>query len=87
MVNERFPLLSVVSMCMRLAGGLVILVGLYYAAYEGVLEPNLPNHTFTQNDAMQLAGGLLLIVVGLATVALGEIIGVLFAIEENTRTM
>lgn len=36
---------------------------------------------------MQLGSGLIAVVIGLAAVAFGEIIGVLFAIEANTRAI
>jgi hypothetical protein len=64
---------------------LVVLVGLYFAVYEGMIEPILPGHHFGSGDAMELGGGLLGVIAGLGSVALGEIIGVLFAIEANTR--
>lgn len=55
------------------------------AVYEGIIEPNLPRHFFTSEDAMQLISGLGFALGGLMNVALGEIIDVFFAIEANTR--
>jgi len=84
-MNEKFPLLSTVSLLIRILGALVLFVGLYYAVQEGIMEPNQSGHSFGSEDAMQLGGGLLLTLVGLGAIAFGEIIGVLFAIESNTR--
>jgi len=84
-MNTRFPLLSVVSKIMRFVGGLLVLAGLYYFIYEGLIEPRLPGHHFDPDDLVELLCGIAGVVVGFGTVAAGELIGVLFAIEENTR--
>ncbi|MFA6244797.1 MAG: hypothetical protein WC655_27885 [Candidatus Hydrogenedentales bacterium] len=84
-MNKRFPLLSLVSVVLRALGLLTTLVGLYYVLYEGIIEPNLPNHVFAPSDATEMAGGFVGLLAGLALIAFGEIIGVLFAIEANTR--
>lgn len=79
--------MSFLSVVLRLVGGLVLLIGIYYAVYEGMIEPNKPGHSFSSEDAMQLGSGLIAVIIGLAAVAFGEIIGVLFAIESNTRAI
>lgn len=84
-MNNKFPLLSTVSVVLRYAGVLILLVGLYLAVYQGIIEPLMPGHRFASDDFMELGGGLLLTIIGLVAVAFGEIIGVLFAIEANTR--
>lgn len=86
-MNEKFPLLSTVSLVLRFVGVLILLVGLYLAVYEGIIEPLMPGHHYSSGDAMELGGGLLLTVISLVAVAFGEIIGVLFAIEANTRAV
>lgn len=85
-MNSRFPLLSFVSLVMRFVGWTLVLVGSYFGVWEGMIEPNLPNHRFTiPGDLEQLLGGVLALWFGLVAVVMGEVIGVLFAIEANTR--
>ena len=84
-MNKHFPVLSLVSFIIRLLGALSVVAGVYFALYEGAIEPNLANHRFSTQDMQQLVSGLGGIVSGLLMVAAGEIIGVLFAIEANTR--
>ena len=85
-MNKKFPALSTVSDLLKVTGWLLVVVGVGYAAYEGVWEPNLPNHVFGGQDLLQIIGGVVLGIQGLLTFAFSEVIGVLFAIEENTRT-
>jgi formate-dependent nitrite reductase membrane component NrfD len=84
-MSKNFPVLSVLSVLIRLFGVLLVLVGIYYGIYEGIIEPNLPNHFFSQQDAMQLGGGMLALFFGIISLIVGESIGVLLAIEANTR--
>lgn len=84
-MNNKFPVLSFVSIVYRIFGFLLLIASLYYFLYEGIVEPRLPNHCFADTDLFELLGGLLGCIVSLGLVATGEIIGVLFAIEKNTR--
>ncbi len=84
-MNTRFPVLSFISSLLRLIGWMAVLIGAAYGGYQGIIEPNQPSHAFTPSDLMELGGGVAAIVVGLIIAATGESIGVLFAIEENTR--
>jgi len=84
-VNAKFPVLSIVSILIRILGWLGVVAGLYYLIYEGMIEPNLEGHKFGDGDILQIIQGFTSIIGGLVTVAIGEIIGVLFAIEKNTR--
>jgi len=84
-MNERFPILSLISIILRIIGWIGVLGGLYYFGYEGIIEPNLEGHSFDGKDSMQIIQGLLGIFGGIIAVAFGELIKVLFAIEENTR--
>ena len=86
-MNKKFPVLSTVSSMMKFVGWLFVIIGIAYAGYEGIYEPNLPRHSFNPGDLIQLISGLGVGLFGLITVALSEVIGVLFAIEENTRTI
>lgn len=84
-MNNKFPVLSFVSVVYRIFGFLLLLASLYYVLYEGIIEPRLPNHCFADTDLFELLGGLIGCIVSLGLVATGEVIGVLFAIEKNTR--
>ena len=84
-MNNKFPVLSFVSVVYRIFGFLLLIASLYYFLYEGIVEPRLPNHHFGETDLVELLGGLLGCIVSLGLVATGEVIGVLFAIEKNTR--
>ncbi len=85
-MNKRFPVLSTVSSLLRVVGWIVAVVGVIYAGYEGIFEPMLPRHSFSGQNLVELITGLVLGLFGLLTVAFSEVVGVLFAIEENTRT-
>ena len=84
-LGARFPLLSTTALALRVFGILLILAGLYVGVWGGVIEPNLPGHGFGTEDYAELFGGMAALLFGLGAVALGEIVGVLLAIEDNTR--
>ena len=84
-MNNRFPVLSIISICLKALGWFAVIYGLYFFVYEGLIEPHLEGHSFSPQDRLQIIQGLSIFVSGLITAAVGEIIGVLFAIEENTR--
>lgn len=84
-MNPRFPVLSIVSKLLRKFGWAAVALACFYGVKEGIVEPLLPGHRFAEHDAFQFVSGLAGAIVGLIIVAWGEIIGVLFAIEENTR--
>lgn len=63
-MSQQSPL---VPQVMTYGGALVALFGLYYAGYEGVIEPLLPNHVFTSDDLTQLVLGVFLILLGVGT--------------------
>ena len=84
-MNSRFPVLSIVSLLLRIMGWLAVATGVIFAAYAGMIEPMLPRHSFGAEDAMQIVMGLADVLFGLITVALGEVIRVFVAIEQNTR--
>ncbi|MBM3163520.1 MAG: hypothetical protein FJZ79_09480 [Chlorobi bacterium] len=84
-MSKKFPVLSFLSVLIRLFGVLLLLFGIYYGIYEGIIEPNLPHHHFAQGDAMELGGGMLVFFFGIISLIVGESVGVLLAIEANTR--
>ena len=85
-MNWKFPVLTIVSILLRVLGALSVLGGIYLVLFEGAVEPNLPGHAFGQGDVQQIIRGLIGIGSGLLTIASGESIGVLFAIERHTRS-
>ncbi len=85
-MNKKFPVLSVVSALLGAIGWVIVLCGAVFAVYEGLIEPSQPGHSFGGGDLVEIVIGLALVLAGLFAVGVSEIIGVLFAIEENTRT-
>ena len=81
-MNRRFPVLSIVSVLMRIVGWLYLLPGLIFWLVIIV-------RYFTSSGAgmqpIAIAAGAFATVFGLLLVAAGESIGVFFAIEDNTR--
>ncbi len=83
MKNPRFPLLSSLSKFWRIVGWLVTVLGLIIMVLFlmfGLMEGHL-----RQQELLGVMVGGILFIVGLGQVALGEIVGVFFAIESNTR--
>lgn len=76
---NNFPVLSFVSQLLRVLGWIVVVIGLI-AAIVGFANPG-----FMGNRFAGMVPGLGAAVSGLVVVAVGESIGVLFAIEANTR--
>ena len=85
-MNDKFPALSFVSAILKIVGWAIILLGLYFAVNEGIIEPQQPGHRFTDGDMIEIAAGSLLVLFGLGAATLGEIAGVIMAIELNTRS-
>ena len=83
---NKFPVLSFISLALLCVGWPLILAGCYFGIWEGLFEPNLPNHRFTDKDSFELAGGVFALAFGLVLVAIAECIKVLLAIEMNTRS-
>jgi len=88
-MNPRFPVLSTVALVLRIAGWIHVGVACLYGVVVGFLQPLFSSlgtgRSFHASDLLPLVVGLMGAVFGLITVAFGEGIGVLFAIEENTR--
>ena len=84
-MNKRFPVLSSISNMLRIIGWLLMIGGFCLMLYKGIIEPTQLGHEFGKDDQLLVAFGSLFVFIGLVVTALGEIIQVLFAIEENTR--
>lgn len=90
-MNSKFPVLSFVSILLRFFGVLIFLIGLYIVLYnglyQGLLEP-MQSRQIIRNESqiqMTILIGVVNLIFGLGAFALGEIIGVLFSNELNTR--
>lgn len=83
--SNPFPVLTFLSRLLRGLGWLVTIAGALYAVITGVIEPLLPQHRYGAGDAFDFLVGAGVAVVGISLVAYGELIGVAFAIEANTR--
>lgn len=77
-MNNRFPLLTFISGLLRFFGSCVVLCGVVVGIYGFSERASIPL-------ALCLPGAALLVIVGLLAIAFGELIGVFFAIEDNTR--
>ena len=84
-MNTRFPVLSTISQVLIYSGWALVIIAGIVALYFGMLEPGEAGHAFGTPNALWVGLGILAAVLGLITAAFGEVIGVLFAIEENTR--
>jgi hypothetical protein len=81
-MNRRFPLLSIVSVLMRVIGWLHLLPGLLFWL---IFIISYFTHSPAGTRPLDVAAGAFATVFGLLLVAAGESIGVLFSIEDNTR--
>lgn len=82
-MNSKFPILSGLSAILRVVGLLLLLGGGWLLL--GWLDPSLlpdPLKALGRSSGMI---GLVLLATGFGALVVGELIGVLFAIEENTR--
>lgn len=74
--NEDFPILSFLASALSFVAAILFLGGLFYGIiYLGAIEGDKSGYLF--------GGGAILI--GLFLEVIAEIIGVIFAIEKNTR--
>lgn len=89
-VNERFPVLSFIAKVLWSLGLLIAIIGVIFLGAEIIeyLKMSKPDSewVWSAKDVIKLAIGTICTPLGLITMAIAEIIGVLFAIEKNTRT-
>lgn len=88
-INERFPVLSTVAKILWLVGIFVGIIGILSLVaelieYSKTLSPGA-EWVWTTKDYAKITAGLVFIPMGLFIMAVAESIGVLFAIEKNTR--
>jgi len=88
-MNARFPVLSILSLLLRLIGGIDIVASVAIAVVltnQAFFSGNQPIGPYTMLITMaSILGAVFSAIFGLVLVAIGETIGVLFAIESNTR--
>ena len=88
--NMRFPVLSILAKIIFIVGIIVLLIGLFSGVKELIEFSKLSgqqnvNWSFEAKDYILMASFIFNTLGGLVTMAIAEIIGVLFAIELNTR--
>lgn len=84
-MNRRFPMLAFFSFVLRIVGWLVFAGGVISSVRQGAaLAQCLPN---CQVNIPWLLQNVALLVMGSITIVIGEIVGVAFAIECNTRKL
>ena len=80
---NKFPVLSFVSNMLKLFGWLSVIIGLI--AFVGPFIGLGFTRDLGIGGPIVALVGLLMVGYGFGTIAIGESVGVLFAIEENTR--
>lgn len=90
LANERFPVLSIVSKILFTLGCMILAVGLIVGFFELIefvkfLQTEGGEWYWGQKDIIQIVVFVICIPGGLITMAIAEVIGILFAIEKNTR--
>ena len=88
--NERFPVLTVVAKILFIFGIIILILGLIFGSLELIEFLRLVGKTgakwrWAANDYAFLGLFVFCTLSGLITMAIAEIIGVLFSIEKNTR--
>ena len=93
-MRNSFPVLTFVSALLRVVGWIIAIVGLlYFVFYQGFISPSRYNHSdyggfnsrqesFNYNA---IGIGISATISGFIAIIIGECVGVLFAIEENTH--
>jgi len=86
--NQRFPVLSTIAIILWIAGLVIGVVGAFNFgadALKAIQSHALEKREWAPGQILALVASFGILVYGLATMAGAEIIGVLFAIEKNTR--
>ena len=88
-VNERFPVLSTVAKILWVLGIIVGIVGVLALGAELIELSKMgkvgAQWVWSSSDYIKIIMGVMFIPLGLIIMAVAESIGVLFAIEKNTR--
>lgn len=83
-INSKFPVLSSLSKFMSIAGK-VLMVGALILFVYTIVEANLPDHYFGPTSITMSIISSVAMVLGFTSQLMAELVGVIFAIELNTR--
>lgn len=86
--NKRFPVLSTIAMVLWIAGLVIAIIGAFKLGSDIVEAAKMHAEQDTEwafGEVLEIVVSFGTLLYGLATMAAAEIIGVLFAIEKNTR--
>ncbi|MCD4675042.1 MAG: hypothetical protein K8S18_03485 [Desulfobacula sp.] len=84
-MNSRFPILSIFSIVLRVLGWLILAGGVIFSLKQGIaLAQCLPKCSVNIPWLLQ---NIALLVTGCFTIVSGEIIGVVFSIENNIHKL
>ncbi|SLM28727.1 hypothetical protein MTBBW1_1490007 [Desulfamplus magnetovallimortis] len=91
LVNERFPVLSFTSKMLFFIGCLILFLGIISGVLELIeffkfLGTEGGEWFWSKKDIFQTATCVICVIWGLMLMIMAEMIGVLFAIEKNTRS-
>lgn len=88
-INERFPILSTIAKILWGIGILICIIGIVSLASESleILQLNKPGTEWqwSTRDYLKISVGISSLIVGVISMIVAEVVGVLFAIERNTR--
>ncbi len=84
-MDENYTVLPFVGKLLKTLGLHGVLAGVVMAITLGIIEPLLSGFDFGTGDFLDIAAGFVVVLLSLVAIAFGEIVGVLFAIEVNTR--
>ena len=65
--------MSATSTILKILSMLIVLVGLYFGVYEGILEPMQPGHSFSTQDKIELVAGFCVIFLGMLGFVVSQI--------------
>jgi len=81
-MNEKFPILSSFSWLLRAFAIIIVVVSLYQIPWREIFT----DEDFNTQNRQDLLYCVLGLIIAMCLAVIGEVIGVLFAIEKNTRT-
>jgi len=84
-MNKEFPISSFLSRLLKTVGFLLLVIGIYFALYQGITESMIGKHGFSGGDVMELGGGMAALFFGMLSMLIAETVKVMLAIELNTR--
>ncbi len=82
--NSEFPALSTIAKITKATGWLLVVVAICLLGYA-LIEPTQTGHHWGSGNIILITGSLISVIAGLLVKAFAEIIGVMLAIEFNTR--